>query len=363
MIKFEGWELDFTENEPVYQEIFRSGMMAGDAGIEFLETRVCEISNRKYAVACNNATDALYFSLIAHGIMPGDEVLVTDFSFIASASPISMAGAIPVFCDINLETYHISLDSIKRMVSDKTKAIIYTHLFGSMSADYIDVLNFCKERNIVFIEDAAQSLGSSLNGIRAGSIGDCSSYSFNSNKVIAGISGGGVYMTDDASKAEYVKKLRRHGGSASNFEMLGRNSKMSYMNAKVIDYRLQNYQEYQSKRQDIAKEYDDALHDLPVFIQKVPAGLVHNYHKYTIRFESSDDRKFARDTLRNQNISAAVHYERPMSANTMYDHIEHRKDNCVNSKLASETILSIPIHAWIADRDLAHITNVLSILA
>jgi len=119
------------------------------------------------------------------------------------------------------------------MYSDKTKAIVYPHLFGNMS-ETKHIIDFCKEKNIAFIEDAAQSIGASLNDVKAGSIGDISTLSFNANKVIAGISGGGAVLTDNKLHAETIRKLRKHG----NNEMLGYNSKMLLMNATFIDHRL-----------------------------------------------------------------------------------------------------------------------------
>lgn len=361
MISFEGWDREYLLNVSDYQALFGSAMSSGEDSVDRLEKSLAKIANRSFAVTCNNATDALFFSLISCGVGLGDEVLVTDFSFIATASPISMVGAIPIFCDIDLDTYHMSFESIQRMVSDKTKAIIYTHLFGNMS-DISDILNFCKERNISFIEDSAQSLGSSLNGSVAGSIGDCSSYSFNSNKVISGISGGGVFLTDDLDKANLVRKLRRHGGNSSNFEMLGRNSKMLPFNAEVIQFRLNKMEEYQAKRQRIASLYDELLQDSSAIIQHNIPGLNHNYHKYTIRFLDKEKRTLLMNALRNNNVSVSIHYERPLSENSMYASLPHRKDECSNSKLVSQTIMSIPIHPWLTEDEIDLILNTMIII-
>ena len=153
------------------------------------------------------------------------------------------------------------------MYSEKTKAIVYPHLFGNMS-DTKDIINFCKEKNIAFIEDACQALGASLNGINAGSIGNVSTLSFNANKVVAGIAGGGAILTDDKDKAELFKKLRKHG----NNEVLGRNSKMLMLNACFINFRLKKMNEWISKRQEIAKQYDEALKDY-VTVQPTTDGL------------------------------------------------------------------------------------------
>mgnify|MGYP000400760896 CR=1 FL=1 len=181
-----GWIREYLANKEEYLKIFDGAMQQEqEQNVEFLENSITKITGRKYAVACSNGTDALHFALISLGIKPGDEVLTTQFSWISTASCISMVGATPVFCEINILNYHMDLDSIKRMYSSKVKAIVYPHLFGNMS-DTKEIIDFCKEKNIAFIEDAAQSLGFSLNGVQAGSIGDISTLSFNANKVVAG---------------------------------------------------------------------------------------------------------------------------------------------------------------------------------
>jgi len=266
-----------------------------------------------------------------------------------------MVGATPVFCDIDLDSYHMSLDSIKRMYSDKVKAIVYPHLFGNMT-DTGEIESFCKEQGILFVEDAAQSLGSSLNGVNAGTIGDTSVFSFNSNKVIAGINGGGVVLTDDDNIATLVKQIRRHGKDKT-FDRLGYNSRMYVLNAKIIELRLQKAEQNQQRRQEIALKYDEVFADLPVITQKRTDGLNHNYHKYVIRFEDKDTRKLVKDALQ-----ASIHYETPLSANGMYYGIEHRRDNCVNSKIASDTVLSLPVHAWLKDDEIGTVIKTIKSL-
>ena len=349
-IFYNGWDREYLENKEEYYKLFDQTMVKEYEGsVENLETTIAEYTGRKYCIACNSATDALYFSLLCHGIGPGDEVLVTDFSWISTSSCISMAGATPVFCDIDLDSCHISFDSIKRMTTPNTKALIYTHLFGNMT-DTSEIVDYCKNNNIAFIEDAAQSLGSSLNGVKAGTIGDCSSYSFNANKVIAGICGGGMFMTNNDEHAEIVKKLRRHG-KGKDHEFLGYNSKMHVPNADIIQFRFQRMEEWQISRQEIAKIYDKEFEEL--IIQKTHPGLNHNYHKYVVRFDTKETRKRVKD-----NLKASIHYEIPLSKNSMYSNILHCKDNCYNSKIVSDTILSLPIHAWLTEEEIDHICNI-----
>ena len=351
MISYDGWDREYQENAAEYIDLFDKFMgQLNYENNEDFERNFAERIGRKYCVSVASATDALHFALLAHRVGAGDEVLVTDFSWISSASCVNMAGATPVFCDIDLDSYHMSLDSIKRMYNDKVKAIVYPHLFGNMS-DTSDIRNFCNEKGILFIEDAAQALGASLNGERAGTVGETSVFSFNSNKVISGINGGGVVLTDDETIAKRVKMIRRHGKD-KDFGMLGFNSRMYVLNAQIIELRLRSAERNQSKRQEIARRYNEAFANLPVVTQTSTNGLNHNYHKYTLRFENKDTRKRVKNALK-----ASIHYETPLSANSKYDTIEHRKDDCVNSKLVSDTILSLPIHAWLTNDEVAQVIN------
>ena len=155
----DSWHKDYLLNKEEYLKLFDTTMQKEqETNVEFLEKSLTKLTGRNYAVVCSNGTDALHFSLISLGIKPGDEVITTNFSWISTASCISMVGATPVFCDIDISSYHLSLDSIKNMYSDKTKAIVYPHLFGNMS-ETKHIIDFCKEKNIAFIEDAAQSIG------------------------------------------------------------------------------------------------------------------------------------------------------------------------------------------------------------
>ena len=352
MVSYDGWEREYLFNANDYNSIFADVMSKqGGDSVSGLQTELAAIVGRKHAVVCNSATDALTLSLVANNIGAGDEVLVTNFSFIASATSISLSGARPVFCDIDLDSYHISLASIKKMISPNTKALMYTHLFGNM-VDITDVQQFCTESGILLIEDAAQSLGSSLNSIRAGSIGKCSAISFNSNKVIAGISGGGALVTDDDDLAARVKSMTNHGLSDSTFDMLGRNSRMYQLNAEVIRYRLRRINQWQLRRQQIAMMYDSKLASVPAIVQNVSSGLNHNYHKYVIRLGT----KFTRDFIRRA-LNASVHYDRPMSLHPMFDTIDHRTDLCVSSLIAADTVLSLPIHAWMTDSEVNQVAT------
>jgi len=351
MTAYDAWDREYQENKDAYLKIFDDFMSQMNyENNEEWEHSFSKRIDRNYCVSVASATDALHFALLAHGIGPGDEVLVTDFSWISSASCVDMVGATPVFCDIDLDTYQMSLDSVQRMYSDRVKAIVYVHLFGAME-DTSVLQAFCKQHNILFIEDAAQALGSSLNSVRAGTIGETSVFSFNSNKVISGINGGGVVLTDNEDIAKRVKMIRRHGKDKT-FDMLGFNSRMYVLNARIIEQRMKSMEDNQSKRQSIAQQYNEAFSDLPIVTPKVTNGLNNNYHKYVIRFENKDTRKRVKNAL-----NASIHYETPLSANGMYEDATVRSDVCTASKTAADTVLSLPIHAWLTQDEVSLIVN------
>jgi len=338
-----GWDREYLANKNEYLKLFDNVMQKeNERNVEFLEKRIAKTIGRKFAVAVNSGTDALHFSLIINNIGPGDEVLVTNFSWISSASVVSMVGATPVFCDVDLETNHISVDSMKRMYSDKVKAIIYPHLFGNIS-DMQYIQKFCEEKNIKLIEDACQSFGANRDGQHAGTYGDVSTLSFNANKPVAGLAGGGAFLTDNKEEANLVRKLRRHG----NNEVLGYNSKMLAINAEFINFRMDKMHEWQDMRFRIAKRYTNNLKNLPVIIPHVDEIVNHCYHKYVIRLENKE----TRDKLQKR-LNANVHYPNPISENPMYKSILNRKDNCLNSQLICDTILTLPIHPYLTDDEI-----------
>jgi len=351
-----GWDRDYLENKEEYLELFDSAMQKEqERNIEFLEKNLKAITGRKFAVACGSGTDALMFALISLNLKSTDEVLVTNFSWISSASCVSLAGATPVFCDVDLDTYHMYWESVEAMISEDTKAIVYPHLFGSMSDTRI-IRDMCQEKGIAFIEDAAQALGSSLHGERAGSIGDISTLSFNANKQVAGIAGGGAVLTDNKDQAVLFRKLRKHG----EHEVLGYNSKMLGMNADFINFRLQKMQEYDAKRQAIAEKYDEELRNVnDIIIQTPEEGLQHTYHKYVVRFKTKE----IRDAIKERIPGSGIHYPKPISEHPMYQNISHRKDDYRNSKHICDTILTLPMHPYLTDKEIKDVADTIMIMA
>jgi dTDP-4-amino-4,6-dideoxygalactose transaminase len=234
------------------------------------------------------------------------------------------------------------------MYQPEVKAIVYPHLFGNIS-DMTEIQDFCEEKNIKLIEDACQSFGANRDGQYAGTYGDIATLSFNANKPVAGISGGGAVLLDNKTQADFIRKLRRHG----NNEVLGYNSKMLAINAEFINFRISKMHEWQDKRFRIAKRYDNLLKD-SVTLQKVDDIVNHCYHKYVIRLENKE----IRDTLKKR-LNAGVHYPNPISENPMYNNLINRKDECLNTQQICDTILTLPIHPYLTDEEVDNTCNII----
>ncbi len=363
MVPFFGLDREYQEYKVEYQNIFDEVMTHGKVlqgnEVKSFEKNIANSINRKYAVAVNSATDSLYYSLVAYGIKEGDEVLVSNFSFIATVSCIVRANAKPVFCDIDKSTYHISIDSIKKMTSPNTKAIVFPHMFGNMN-DMSEILNFCVKSNIIFIEDAAQSFGASYNNIKAGSIGECSSISFDPTKVLGAPGSGGVFLTDDKEKADTVKMLRYHGKNTDgDFECLGFNSQMPSLTAKMLDFKLSQSLIWEIKRQKIANVYNNVFRDLDIIYQEKTASVNHIFHKYVLRFKTKKIRNDILNELKENDVQAMIHYKSPLSKNKLFDKYSFKSDKLTNVTLVCDTVLSLPCHPWLSNEEINTSINII----
>ena len=344
-----GWETDFYKEKHEYLRLLESALqIKQETDVSFLEDSLCDLTGRRYAVACASGTDAIHASLVAAGIGPGDVVLVTPFSWMSSVTPVLMVGAIPVFCDIDPQSYHIDIE--KMMISyihdlPNVCAIIFPQLFGFMT-DLTEMTEFLNKKNIVVIEDACQAIGASVKGIPAGSQGNISTFSFNANKNIAGFNGGGAILTDDRIFADACRTWRQHG----NGVILGRNSKMLYANATIIDYRLTKIWEYQLRRQTMADVYNEKLKDYPVELQNHAPNVDHSYHKFVIKFES----QAARDAVKDK-VGGVVHYPEPL--NKMPLLARYSTGRMPIAESVCNRILSIPFHHWFDPEDVATQAN------
>jgi len=337
------------------EEVLKSGQVLQGRPISDLENRIASLVGRKYAVATNSCTDALYFALLAADIQAGDEVLVSDFSFIASASCISKLGAVPVFVDVD-ESYNMDLQKAAELISPKTRAMIFVHLYGQMS-DPVQVESFAQAYGLFIIEDAAQAISAVFSERKAGSLGKVSCFSFDPTKPISAPGSGGLALTDDEAMANRIRRLIYHGKTSDEqFIEIGYNSQMPTLTAAVLDFKLDHDSEWLRRRRRIARYFGERLKDLDIILPKELPGSAHIYHKYVIR---SPQRDAIKTYLAKNGVQTRIHYPHPLHQQPCFGNYGYSDVYYPNALRFSQTVLSLPIHPFLDDSEVETIVDVI----
>ncbi|MCR5618755.1 MAG: UDP-4-amino-4,6-dideoxy-N-acetyl-beta-L-altrosamine transaminase [Lachnospiraceae bacterium] len=331
------------------------------------EKRLASYTGAKHAVVVNSGTSALHCACIAAGIGEGDEVITTPLTFAASANCVLYCGGKPVFADVDPETYNIDPASIRAHITDKTKAVIAVDFTGQVvKADEIRAI--CDEFGLVFIEDAAHSIGSSYNGKMVGNIADMTCFSFHPVKTVTAGEGGAILTNND----EYYKKLvlaHAHGITHEEEEMedaphegswyyeeisLGYNYRMTDFQAALLMSQLDRIDEFVARRKEIVAAYDEAFRDVPgIIVQKNIPESDTSRHLYIIRLDldklSCTRREFF-DAMSAENVQCQVHYV-PVYWFPYYRHLGYEKGLCPNAEEIYRGIMSIPLYPKMTDKD------------
>jgi dTDP-4-amino-4,6-dideoxygalactose transaminase len=227
--------------------------------VQAFDQEAAEYLGVNHAISCANGTDALHLALLASGIQPGDEVITSAFTFIATAEAIRFIGAIPVFVDIQAHSFNIDPDKIRAAITDRTRAILPVHLFGQ-PADMNEILALAQEFDLLVIEDCAQSFGSRYGERATGAIGASGAFSFFPSKNLGCYGDGGMVTTNDEATAAKVKMLRNHGSSQQyHHDVIGVNSRLDELQAVILRIKLKHIDEYNRKRHEIAMAYNERL--------------------------------------------------------------------------------------------------------
>jgi dTDP-3-amino-3,4,6-trideoxy-alpha-D-glucose transaminase len=247
--------------------------------VEAFEREFAEYLGVKHCIGVANGTDGLTIALRALGVGPGDEVVMPSFTFYATAEATIVAGAKPVFCDIDLETFCVTAETIRAALTPRTKAIVPVHLFGNVAP-----VPELREFGVPIVEDAAQAAGAALDGVKAGALGDVATFSFFPSKNLPCLGDGGAITTNDDDIAERVRILRFHGSKdKSTFVEVGYNSRLDSVQAAALRVLLPELDGWNTRRREVADAYDRlGLGDL-VALPRSPAGAEHVYHLYVVR--------------------------------------------------------------------------------
>jgi dTDP-4-amino-4,6-dideoxygalactose transaminase len=313
--------------------------------VQAFEEELARYVGAKHAIGCASGTDAIMLALMACGIGRGDEVITVPFTFVATAGPIAMLGAKPVFVDIDPVTYNIQVEAIERAITPRTKAIIPVDLFGLM-APMTDVEAIAKNRGLAVIEDAAQAIGAKGQGRTAGATGTAGCFSFFPSKNLGAAGDGGLVTTDSDDIAHHLRKLRVHGSPRRyEYELLGVNSRLDAVQAAVLRVKLKYLDQWAKGRQENASRYcklfaDAGLLDrltLPV----EPGGYHHIYNQYTIR---TKDRDSLRSFLTEKGIPSEIYYPYPLHLQPVFAYLGYKAGAFPVSEQACREVLALPIY-------------------
>ena len=327
--------------------------------VKALEAEIAAYSQTRYAIGCASGSDALILALMALDIKPGDEVLTTPYTFFATAGAISRLGALPVFVDVQAETFNIDANQVERVLDahPKVRAIIPVHLFGGC-ADMDHIMQIADARRVPVIEDAAQSIGSEYKGRRAGSIGRIGCFSFFPSKNLGGYGDGGIISTNDEGLAQKLTALRVHGGKKKYYhEWIGMNSRLDALQAAILRVKLKYLDGWSAGRAKNAEYYRTRLATLGVPVtplKPVEYQTRHIYNQFVIR---STDRDLLRGHLKSQGIGTEVYYPIPLHLQPCYGFLGHKPgDFPVSEQLAAES-LSLPVHSDLPLEDIDYVCD------
>jgi dTDP-4-amino-4,6-dideoxygalactose transaminase len=329
--------------------VMASGHFVLGPNVKALENEVARYVSCQYGVGVASGSDALRLSFAALGIGPGDEVITTPFTFVATANTISHAGARPVFVDIDPRTFNIDPAKIESAIAERTRAIVPVHLYGQ-PAEMDEILDIAQRHNLYVIEDCAQAIGAEDGGRRVGSFGDVACFSFYPTKNLGAYGDGGMVTTNNPDIAERVDVLRRQGGKTKYYhEVLGFNSRLDEMQAALLRVKLRHLDDWQAGRQRVAARYGELLGDLGVEIPYVRPDVTHVYHQYTIRVPRRDELS---QYLNERGIGTMIYYPLPLHLQGLYQDLGYREGSLPVSEGAGREVLSLPMYPELTEEQI-----------
>jgi len=347
-----------------------------------LEKSLGEFCGVKNAVSCASGTDALLLALMAHNVGPGDAILTSPFTFVATAEVISLLGATPVFVDIDPSTFNVDPEKIKPALSAlkagdgsshplpnvsglTAKGIIAVDLFG-LPADYEKINAVAKENDLFVIEDAAQSFGAEYFGKKAGSLADVACTSFFPAKPLGGYGDGGMCFTDDDNLADVMRSLRIHGKGGHKYDnvRIGINGRLDTLQAAILQAKFDVFPEEVALRQEVAGRYNELLSqgrssEIALQTPTTPSGYLSVWAQYSLLAKNEEQRSQIQNQLKDAGIPTAVYYPLPLHLQTAFSGMGYRKGDFPVSEDFSKRIFSLPMHPYLNADEQQRIADVI----
>jgi dTDP-4-amino-4,6-dideoxygalactose transaminase len=328
-------------NAAVFKSLESTQFVLGSEVVA-LEEEFSYYCDAKYGIAVNTGTSALHLALLAAGIGPGDEVITTPFTFVATVAAIDYTGAKAVFVDIDPVSLTIDVTKIEAAITERTKAILPVHLYGQ-PADMDPILEIARRYGLIVIEDAAQAHRAEYKGQRVGSIGDLGCFSFYPGKNLGTYGEGGMVVTNNPKYAQIIDMLRDWGQKRKYHHVLkGYNYRMDGLQGAILRVKLRHLDAWTEARRAIAVQYDKLLAKSDVITPKVMPYSHHVYHIYAVRLAERD---LLQQRLHEQQIQTGIHYPIPVHLQPAYADLGYKIGDFPHSELAAKEVLSLPMYA------------------
>jgi len=359
------------EIDAAMQAVAASGFFILGPNVKAFEAEVAAYSGCKHAAGVNSGTDALHLALRALRIGPGDEVITTPFTFVATTEAIGIVGATPVFVDIDPATFNMDPAQIEAKITPRTKAILPVHLYGQ-PADMDPIMDIAQRHGLRVIEDVAQAMGATYKGRKVGSIGDVGCLSFFPSKNLGAFGDGGMVVTNDPEIHDRAEMLRRHGGKVKyHHTELGLNSRLDELQAAILRVKLKYLDEWVQARRVHAYTYNATLENIPGVQpprercigrmtsptpgQTFPEDQLYTaYHQYTILV---DDRDGLQDRLKAADVQTMIYYPVPLHLQEVHENLGHRPGDFPHSEAAADRCLSLPIYPEMSEEQREKVIN------
>lgn len=337
------------------QEVLESQHFILGPKVDQCEKAIAAYSKCSHGIGVSSGSDALLACLMAENISPGDEVITTPYTFVATVGAISRLGATPVLVDIDPATYNIDVSQIAAKITKKTRAIIPVHLFGQM-ADMDLIMHQAEKHSLVVIEDAAQAIGAEYKGRRAGAIGHYGCFSFFPSKNLGAIGDAGMIVTNDSERAEKLKVLRGHGAKPKYYHrIVGGNFRLDAVHAAVVSAKLPHLDSWTAARQRNAKRYDQLFREAGLAIGlPVVATDRHIFNQYVIRSSSRDQ---LQAFLQKKGIGCEVYYPIPMHLQDCFAYLGVKAGAFPESERAAKESLAIPVYPELNDAQAGYVVE------
>ncbi len=335
-------------------EVCESQVFALGPSVAKFEENVASYCGSKHAIGVSSGTDALLVSLMAMDVRPGDEVITTPFTFFATAGCIVRVGARPVFVDVDPGSCNIDPAGIEEKITEKTRAIIPVHLFGQL-AQMRAIMDIARRHNLAVIEDAAQAIGASQDGVKAGNFGDCGCFSFYPTKNLGGFGDGGLVTTGSDELAEQIRILRDHGQNPRYFyKVIGGNFRLDGIQGAVLDVKLKHLESWNAKRRRHAALYDRLFAGSPIKTPKIDENNVSIYHQYTI---TAPDRDALQRYLAENQIGSLVFYPKPLHVQDCFRELGYRDGDMPVAERLCREVLSLPVYPELRPEQIEYIAR------